>query len=225
MRCCVAGLGFLLLVGCDVERDLDAQNFSCANGGSCSTTDGGTMDGGGTRDGGPTTPVTCDPRWGIGDACGGDLVGQWTVDEICGVGFFEATLQDLCPGILVQRADSTGTGLVTFTSANMYDVSMAVQVDTDFTIPALCRTALTCQLVCTYLDQFGGTTTCVDNAAGGCDGNYVGAFPVSLDGDYTVAGPIVTIEDGVDQIPLPYCVEGNRLTYSLRGTTFVTQRR
>ncbi len=224
MRFRVAHLSFLLLLGCDVERDLDAQNFSCANGGPCSTTDVGTMDGG-SRDGGPQPPVTCDPRWGIGDACGGDLVGQWEVQEICGVGFIEATLQDGCPGTLVQRADSSGTGLITFTAAGMYDVSMAVQVDTEFTIPALCRQVLTCDLICQYLQQFGGVATCVDNAVGGCDGHYVGALPVDIDGDYTVAEPVVTIEDGFEDIPLPYCVEGNRLTYSLRGTTFVTQRR
>ncbi len=182
-----------------------------------------------TRDGGESPdagPATCLPGWGLGDACGGALDGSWTLREICGGGWFERALQDVCPGALVTSAAVSGSGRLSFDeAAETYSVSQAIAVNADFNAGLCSRDPCTeTEIYVTLALASGGTTTCTRNGDR-CNCNYQGSLGFTQDGDFERQGNQFVLDPGgVDEITFPYCVEGMKLTYAQRGTTFIADR-
>lgn len=204
-------------VGCDVERDLDETRFTCDRGGPCNR-DGGVPDA-------SSPPPTCDRNFGSNDACGGDLVGTWNIIESCGPGYFESELQKFCPVARLTMAEASAGGRITFNADTTYETLLVLTLDGQFRIAPACHTAVECSQYGQLIQlKHGGAVTCTGGTADPCDCSYVGPFLDDLDGSWFAASNTVTVENGTEQLVAPYCVDQNRLTFSLAGTTFIAER-
>jgi hypothetical protein len=176
------------------------------------------------RDSG-SAPVDCSFS-----ACGGDVVGNWTITSACVDDHKDAGTSNpfgpACPQAALDVAlDATGTA--TFRSDGTYATSIMGTPMISLTVPSSCLTngslpVADCASLAKALDKDGGATTCTGDKATGCTctgkvGNFGGDHSM---GTYTVSGNTLTTTKDIDSgtktgDPAPYCVSGNVL--KIRG--------
>lgn len=163
--------------------------------------------------------VTCNENFDMSDACGGDLIGTWTIGEMCGndIPSEAAALLELCSTATFSTFsyDVTGTVVADATTFTQ-DISGTVSVDTN--IPAACLVLGPFQLDCAGAqaaanEQEGITATCVDGADGSCDCVVSADLVISTSGELTTGNNIATVTSGDDSNDFYYCVDGNQLTF------------
>ena len=182
---------------------------------------GGGASGGGAGTGGGFANQSCDTL----TACGGDIEGMWTVEDLCiadaarlaGMATDEPECQNLFVG-----AQTDGTGTATFSGGNA-SASIVLMMDIHAVwTPACIKAVSGLQSVdivqtCTNLDreyaenpQFTGAS-CM-TVAGNCDCIISAESSFGLGGAYTLGGTQVMFTG--DPGPTNYCVEGDRLRMS-----------
>ena len=160
---------------------------------------------------------TCEPEFAVADACGGDLVGTWTLDDACGRLGVLAGIEAECAQIEVLSESVTGaSGTLEVRSDNTYVENLNVTGEVDFTIASSCVESLvsTCTELSTRLTAaFNQDTTvqCADSP-GGCRCQIDGALTRQSTGTYALSGASVTLDDG---LTYSYCV--NEDTLALRS--------
>jgi hypothetical protein len=145
-------------------------------------------------------------------ACGGDIVGTWTVTNACyggGVNPFAAQ----CPSSTDQIAVTSASGTMTFNADGTYSTTFDVNMTMDFTLPtAACLNGATCaQIQASFVQSDGGTgstvATCTDAASGGCNCHLTSTSDAPKNGHYAVSGSTIML----DGQAASYCVEGSGL--------------
>jgi hypothetical protein len=181
--------------------------------------------GGGTSGGGAGTGgfanQTCDTL----SACGGDVEGVWTVEDLCvadaariaGMSNDEPECEDLFVG-----AHTDGTGTATFSDGDASS-SIVMTMDLHAVWTPACLSAVSglqsvdIERTCTSLDReyaenpkFTGASCMI--VAGNCDCIVSAESTLVLGSMYTLAGTQITFAG--DSGPTDYCVRGDRLQMS-----------
>lgn len=157
-------------------------------------------------------------------ACGGDVVGNWQVEGMCGWGDLEASFEESCPSGAVDVSGVTVTGPVTFESSGSYSTSLTLGGSYSFTYPPECLTNNGIQLTCEQLNAVVSqsiaddpespiqSASCSGSGTCRCTAQFV---PVSIaeSGTYTTSGTTLTMTDSTGEVSTSnYCVAGNSLT-------------
>ena len=199
-----------------------------AQGGSAGAAQGGSAGSASGAGGGAMT--SCDNATNV-TACGGDVVGTWTVGASCLKISGEVDLSGL--GTDCKSTPVTGTVRVTGTftakaDGTYTDETMTTGEET-LDLPKTCLTlsgtATTCKRIGGPLTSVGwSAVTCVDNAATmGCTCTATVAQTGGLglvrpnaptSGPYTVAGSVLSLSDGIKETAYSFCVQGTMLTVS-----------
>jgi len=204
-----------------------------ANGGSGGATGGaGTTGSGGrggaagsTGSGGTGGQVSCPFVAGPScpfTACGGDLVGTWTVDSACHApgGLEEVALLG-CDDARISRSTIVASGTWTFGADMTYTRSVSQQETLEFTEPLSCDSSAT---ACSNVSVRDYAATCT--GTGCCSCTQVRPNRTSTDsGTYAVSGSTVTLTIGGTRLPYQYCVGGNTVTFSVQAGSSVGAHR
>ena len=168
-------------------------------------------------------------------ACGGDVVGTWTVTSSClsVAGQMDISLL----GIGCTSATVTGslkvTGTWTANSDGTYSDETTTTGDEHLTLPASCLqisgTTTTCERVAPVLQSLGyAVTMCTSAASGGCtcsatvnQTGWMGLVNLgaSTRGQYTTSGNVVTLDN---EARYSFCVSGKQLNMTPQGTSPTT---
>ncbi len=161
-------------------------------------------------------------------ACGGDLVGTWTVVSSCltvsgalDVGLVGAA----CPSAPVTGSLAV-TGTFTANADRTYSDNTTTTGEEHFTLGPSClvisSTPVTCDGAASIIKSLGyASLTCTPTAGGGCDcsgtarqtgGLGVLSVAPSTNSNYATAGNVVTISNDGANVPYSYCVSGDTLT-------------
>jgi hypothetical protein len=177
---------------------------------------------------GGVTP--CDSPTNV-TACGGDVVGTWTVGASCLAISGEVDLSGL--GTDCKSSPVTGTVRVTGTFTTKADGTYTDEtmttgeetLDLPKTCLTLSGTETTCKRIGGPLKSVGwSAVTCVDNATTmGCTCTATVAQTGGLglvrpsaptSGPYTVADSVLSLSDGIKDTAYSFCVQGTMLTVS-----------
>lgn len=162
--------------------------------------------------------VDCNESFGMSDSCGGDIVGTWTLGEICGndVPSEAEVLLDLCPTATFENVvyDVSGTIVADGTT---FTQRLRGTVSGDANVPVQCLTLGPFELDCAGIQsaaeaERGISATCVDGADGGCDCEVIADLAISTSGPYTTGDALLNVSSGEESDSFYYCVEGNQLT-------------
>ena len=156
-----------------------------------------------------------------GSACGGDIVGVWTVASSC-LSVSGTDFDMDCPTATVTSSNTTLTGTQTYGADSTYRTQLTVSVKAIVTLPMSCLAvqgfALTCAQVTQLLMADGSFKAATCTAAGtGCACSVAAADMESSDvGTYTTSNGVVTTTDSTngDFEQDAYCVKGNTMTQS-----------
>lgn len=170
------------------------------------------VDTGPRLDTGPGGQV-CNSSFGANDACGGNVVGNWTYVEGClDINAF-SMLTAACPGIVIsnQTQSTSGTldiGANGVVSRNYSDVARATAA-----VPALCNIA-GCINTASSVGAVvrGASAICIDDAVGGCNCDVTISRSTNDVGTYTVSNGTVTVTTQATQMYW-FCISGNTLQY------------
>jgi hypothetical protein len=176
--------------------------------------------------------ASCDDATDV-TACGGDIVGAWTVSSACMKISGEVDLSGL--GTDCKSSPVTGTLTVTGTFTVNADGTFTDETTTTgeeiLDLPQTCLTlsgtVSTCARIGGPLKSVGyKKVTCVDKATGagtGCDCvaqveqtgglGMVSGTPATT-GNYTTADNTLSLSDGIREALYPYCVAAPTLTLS-----------
>lgn len=152
-------------------------------------------------------------------ACGGDIVGTWTITSSC----LNASMPDMdCPGATIGSSTLKVTGTATYNADLTYSHTGTISGTAAFTIPASCLMSQGTTVTCDQLNQFfaaapipGVTIHCTGSTSCSCTETATNA-DASESGTYTVtaAGTLTeTTTDGDDTVS-DYCVKGTTLNVS-----------
>jgi hypothetical protein len=213
-----------------------SSNPSGTGGTSSSGTAGGAAgsSGSGTGGGSGGTGICSN-----GSACGGSVIGTWTVASSClslGSANLDITNAGLDPRscnnvTLSGTLDVTGTW--TANADGTYVDGTTTTGSAHIVLPAGCLmisgTTTTCARVGSPLSGLGfSDVTCTDAAGGGCDctatvqqSGTPGVMSVnaSASGNYTASGNMVTLDGAIQYAS---CVSGNMMTWTPQTTSPVT---
>ena len=169
-----------------------------------------------------------------GPACGGDMVGTWTVASSClkVTGDLDLALVGAgCPSAPVTGSLQV-TGAFTANADGTYMDETITSGEEQFTLGPSClvisSTPVTCDGAAGFIKTLGYSTLVCTSAAGGgcaCSGTVhqaggLGVLSVapSTNNDYTTAGSTVTITSDAGNTKYTYCVSGNMLTVTPQST-------
>jgi hypothetical protein len=162
-------------------------------------------------------------------ACGGNLVGQWQVDQTCvtqtdAATSFEGTLPPECVGSLTSAEVEPVNVLIAYTADGSWTTDGAARSHLEYTLSSTCLSAINADFpapsaaACTLLGDGAqaqlatedpeGTASCAF-AAGACDCETTFELDTTATGTYTIEGSQFVIEDEA----FSYCVSGDRLEY------------
>jgi len=168
-------------------------------------------------------------------ACGGDVVGTWTVTSSClnVTGQMDLSVIGVgCTSAVTGSLKVTGTW--TANPNGTYSDKTTTSGNEQLTLPASCLqisgTTTTCERVAPVLQALGyAVTTCQSAASGGgctCSAtvNQTGWMGVvnpdaSTSGGYTTSGTVITLDS---EAKYSFCVAGNKLNMTSQGTSPTT---
>ncbi|MBA2664230.1 MAG: hypothetical protein H0U74_18200, partial [Bradymonadaceae bacterium] len=170
----------------------------------------------GNNDNNTTGTGECKPDFGQADACGGNVVGTWSLEDACSQVDLEGLLKQACPLATVESMEITTSGTLVVTAAH-YARNVTAVINAVVLIPNLCaQVAGGCQgieaAVAARLQN--ATATCTPNNDGcSCDLELVEDGEEA--GAYTLVDGVITVADGST---FYYCVEGANLSLREFGT-------
>jgi len=185
------------------------------------------LEGGTPNDAGPSPDagkpsIVCAPF----TACGGSLLGSWTVVSAC----YDSAVENAgCDSFSHTAVSEAGT--YEFSDTGTFVRSLSSTVAYTLVVPASCSST-SCPMLQAdteaHLTMNGnGTVACSPNA-GGCTCDIVASSTETLSGQYSVVGSKLTfLVDPMTGATMTndYCVKGNRLTLHEPGTGSVTLSR
>jgi len=194
---------------------------------SSSSNSGGSLDGGllGSTSTGTGTGTGGGPPPGCTafSACGGNVVGTWTISTLCGPGVMQTQAITGCTG-------GTGTITISTTGSLVFgaDLSYTVMTTTSGTavekLPKSCFAGTTCAQVQDALLMQGAFSggTCTDDGTN-CNCNLTLApMPNTETGTYTISGSTISTTPttaGAAPGTSQFCVSGNQLSVASTDTT------
>lgn len=150
-------------------------------------------------------------------ACGGDLVGTWEVDELCGWPDFEQAFGDAeCEGSSVRLIDVALDGSVNYRAAGTYTASLRLTGSFELSYPRSCLGGGTCADLDAALQQSLAESPI---RAASCSGGQTCKCVAELrpdtieeQGEYETKGNVVTMtsDDGTVS-KVDYCASGKTL--------------
>lgn len=153
-------------------------------------------------------------------ACGGDVVGAWTISGTClDTHPFQIPDSD-CPEGQAEILGYEASGSAAFRADNSYTAETTVNVRLSIGFPPACRTTATGQLLtCDQLNQLfalyplpGAQSV---NCAGGstdCACEYVNIPETTTEtGTYATNGGTIRLSHDGETVAQEYCVDGDRL--------------
>jgi hypothetical protein len=149
-------------------------------------------------------------------ACGGDLVGDWTVQQLCLTTTTMDAVAQSCPGATFSLSPITATGTISFRADSTMSASAVVSLQEFVRFPASCYTEAECTA---YGAAASAATTITDSpckydVATGCSCTLTSTQPTMSSGSYQVQGNNVTITSSASSKPEldSFCVSGNTLS-------------
>jgi hypothetical protein len=148
-------------------------------------------------------------------ACGGDLAGNWTIVDACGL----SQPYDQCPAATIE-ADVTVTGTTSFEAGGTYSITSTTVGTASIELPASCLPPLVTS--CDQIEALFEDGQCTGTPQTSCACTFTINQTETEPGAYTVSGTVVTLDpdgEGEDQGPRPtdYCVDGTYLTTRTQG--------
>ena len=145
--------------------------------------------------------------------CGGDLLGDWTVKEMCIDIAPPAALVALCPEVVFTVSPVTATGTISFKADNTMTSSANISIHEAIQFPGSCLTEAECTSFGTQLATAAGVTDgqCSHDASTGCSCSLNATQPSMSSGTYEVQGNYVTITNTASGMTETdsFCVSGN----------------
>jgi len=146
--------------------------------------------------------------------CGGDVVGTWTVKNVCATGSGAGLIED-CPGATTSFEGIKGSGTITFT-ANMTTMeNINLTGSMKMTLPASCLMGATCAQIDTALKAALTSDPEAPFSAVSCSGSSGCTCTMTFKnsnlmetGTYSISGNRITDGDGEAQ---EYCVSGKTM--------------
>ena len=155
-----------------------------------------------------------DARCGTFEACGGDLVGTWGIEESCAA----VAPVEACPqsSALYSRYNRTGT--YEFGETGELVMNQRTRSSFHWNVPLSCFPGYGCATIESLLASDSGGTdadaTCSDQGDS-CSCDVTASVQESFTGTYETDGSRLVFSNGVEY---DYCVDGTEL--SLRDTPF-----
>jgi hypothetical protein len=175
--------------------------------------DAGLVDSG-VADGGVV--VSCNPSFGVADACGGAALGTWTYQSACSDQVPFADVVALCPAATVANVVRVASGTLTLNPNGTYARAAMTTLSGDAFVPQVCVSGggLTCAQLGGFLPFLitGATGSCVQ-AAAGCDCQITVATQLNDTGQFFANGNVVTTVSGGATRDYWYCAQGGTLEY------------
>jgi hypothetical protein len=143
------------------------------------------------------------PTCGTFAACGGDVVGSWTLQDFCDFGLDQ--MVEGCPEATFDFSGVTFAGSATFNDDGSYSSSVQATGNAALTVPSSC---LPPGATCEDVGQNGNDVTCTT------DGDHCACTaPVDnnddRNGTWSTSGNQLTLDTDP---PIPYCRDGSALT-------------
>jgi hypothetical protein len=167
-------------------------------------------------------------------ACGGDVIGTWTVASSCleVTGNLDVSGFGLGCTSLPVAGSLTVTGTWTANSDGTYSDNTSTSGNEQITVPAACLnvsgTTTTCDRIGGPLQGLGyASINCTAAMSGGCTclavvqqtgGIGLASADPQKSGNYSTSGNVLT----VDSTQQSYCVSGNQLTWTPQSTGAIT---
>ena len=158
---------------------------------------------------GPMPPISCDPA---PDACGGDLVGTWEVEALCGYENLPDLFDGQCEGATQEVTDSAMVGTRTFNDDNTFDYDLLQTLDIEIGFDAMGCFGVDCETVGGILDMEEDVTAVCADEGGTCNCLLETEDTIQVSGTYAIDEMNNTVSltiGGENQGPQPYCVEQN----------------
>jgi hypothetical protein len=155
------------------------------------------------------------PTCGTVAPCGGNIVGEWTIQETCVKGQLET---DFCPTATSDLSGLALSGTVSYRADGTYSAAVTSSGSLKLSLPEACLATsvpgvtLDCaEIAREAQDPDFQSVTCA--AAGkGCTCTFVMiSMPNTETGTYVTAGNLVTHTHDGSADPVPYCVKGSEL--------------
>ena len=148
-------------------------------------------------------------------ACGGDLVGTWTLEATCGAD--DLAPPEICPTATV-TSNVTQSGTVSFGADNVYTENITSSGSGTVTFPASCLSEF--QITsCDQLSSAEDGVTCTGNPSSSCACNVTIDETSNNTGTYTTSGNTVTTTTGDGTTVIEYCVDGSTMKARQQGDT------
>ncbi len=178
-------------------------------------------------DDGEDTPSNGDNMCPSLEACGGDPVGDWTIDDICVTNprtFFASTVGVReCADALKKTSGIEGSGMYRLTAEKMAVSTLVVTATADFEFSDACVKALgvadsaasECSKIQDELTKDSSMVkgaTCTASGAN-CNCTVMSAVSFAANASYTVEANSIKVQN-LDQ---PFCVQGS--TMKLKATS------
>jgi len=145
--------------------------------------------------------------------CGGDLIGEWTVQQSC-LELTSNPLAEACPGATLSLSPLTITGTASFKADNSMTSSGVISFMQFVQLPLSCATEAQCAAVRTSLaaQPTVSDAQCVYTAGTGCKCTVTSTQSRMNSGTYQVQGTsvVLTGADGTSTVDR-FCVSGDTL--------------
>jgi hypothetical protein len=155
-------------------------------------------------------------------ACGGDIVGNWTVSTLCGPGANQTQSVSGCPGGMA-TIHVTATGTLRFGVDGSYTTMLTPAGSAMDFLPKSCLGGSTCAMLQDALLQQGTFSdgTCTDDGTNCNCALTLAARLTTQTGTYSVSGTTLTTTTADAGMPSlsPYCVSGNQLSIASSDPT------
>jgi hypothetical protein len=148
-------------------------------------------------------------------ACGGDVVGDWQIEEGCVDDPAASSLQGCPDSVVTFAADVSGT--VSFQSDGTYALSTTVGGTRNYRVPSACIAGGTCDDVAQSI-----TASCSATAASCECSSQVESANTRRAGTYSASASALTLlpSGGSEgETRARYCVEGTRLSLQLEDAS------
>jgi len=165
--------------------------------------------GGGDGDGGSMSAngLSCGAA-----ACGGDIVGTWTLETWCGE-LPEFPPSEMCPSAVVE-IDIAMAGTLTINADESFTRAIDTTTNGSMTLPAECLEMASCEELHAYfmMEEESPVSRCESADNDGCRCTYKETVSTDeVSGTYTVDGNTVTLNDGETEETVDFCVGGNSI--------------
>lgn len=146
--------------------------------------------------------------------CGGELLGDWKLEQMCLQIAVPAALTAFCPDVKLTLSPVRATGTVSFKADNTMTSSAEVSFDEHIQFPTSCLTEDLCSSYASQLSTAPGVTTghCDYDTSTGCSCTLTSSQPSMNSGTYQVQGGNVTVTNATGAMEVDsFCVSANTL--------------